>query len=48
LWRSVYFQGLWKGAVVVMDNLPAHKVVEIEPLIESGACKCSLPITLLS
>lgn len=26
---------LWKGAVVVMDNLPAHKVVEIEPLIKS-------------
>jgi len=26
---------LWKGAVVVMDNLPAHKVKEIEPLIQS-------------
>ena len=26
---------LWKGAVVLMDNLPAHKVVEIEPLIRS-------------
>lgn len=26
---------LWKDAVVVMDNLPAHKVVEIEPLIQS-------------
>ncbi|WP_211176559.1 IS630 family transposase, partial [Brasilonema sp. UFV-L1] len=26
---------LWEGAVVVMDNLPAHKVQEIEPLIES-------------
>lgn len=26
---------LWTGAVVVMDNLPAHKVKEIEPLIES-------------
>ena len=26
---------LWKGAVVVMDNLRAHKVVEIEPLIQS-------------
>ena len=26
---------LWEGAVVVMDNLPAHKVVEIEPLIQS-------------
>ena len=26
---------LWVGAVVVMDNLPAHKVAEIAPLIES-------------
>jgi transposase len=25
---------LWKGAVVVMDNLPAHKVAAIAPLIE--------------
>ncbi len=27
---------LWKGAVVVMDNLPAHKLKVIEPLIESA------------
>jgi putative transposase len=26
---------LWEAAVVVMDNLPAHKVKEIEPLIQS-------------
>jgi putative transposase len=26
---------LWVGAVVVMDNLPAHKVKEVESLIES-------------
>jgi transposase len=26
---------LWKGAVVVMDNLPAHKVQAIAPLIEA-------------
>jgi transposase len=26
---------LWKGAVVVMDNLPAHKVNAIAPLIEA-------------
>jgi transposase len=26
---------LWKGAVVVMDNLPAHKVKAIVPLIEA-------------
>ncbi len=26
---------LWSGAVVVMDNVPAHKVTSIEPLIQS-------------
>ena len=26
---------LWPGAWVVMDNVPAHKVKEIEPLIQS-------------
>ncbi|MEG4104492.1 transposase, partial [Microcoleus sp. Pol17_C1] len=26
---------LWKGAVVVMDNLPAHKLASIKPMIES-------------
>jgi hypothetical protein len=26
---------LWKGAVVVMDNIPAHKLAAIEPLIET-------------
>jgi putative transposase len=26
---------LWSGAVVVMDNLPAHKIALIEPLIQS-------------
>jgi putative transposase len=26
---------LWEGAVVVMDNVPAHKVEEIKPLIQS-------------
>jgi len=34
---------LWQGAVVVMDNLPAHKVASIVPLIESvGASVISL------
>ena len=27
---------LWKGAVVVMDNLPAHKVKAVAPLIEAA------------
>ena len=26
---------LWEGAVVVMDNLPAHKIASITPMIES-------------
>jgi transposase len=30
---------LWKGAVVVMDNLPAHKVKAIAPLIEAVGAK---------
>lgn len=30
---------LWKGAVVVMDNLPAHKVKAIVPLIEATGAK---------
>jgi putative transposase len=34
---------LWQGAVVVMDNLPAHKVASIVPIIESvGASVISL------
>ncbi|BDA73993.1 transposase [Calothrix sp. PCC 7716] len=27
---------LWPGAVVVMDNVPSHKVTAIEPLIQSA------------
>ena len=27
---------LWKGAVVIMDNLPAHKLSMIEPLIQAA------------
>jgi putative transposase len=30
---------LWEGAVVVMDNVPAHKVKEIEPLIQSKGAR---------
>lgn len=34
---------LWKGAVVVMDNLPAHKLASIVPMIEAvGASVLSL------
>jgi putative transposase len=27
---------LWEGAVVVMDNFPAHKLAVIKPLIQSA------------
>ena len=30
---------LWSGAVVVMDNLPAHKMASIEPLIKAVGAK---------
>ncbi len=30
---------LWPGAVVVMDNLPAHKLASIEHRIESVGAK---------
>lgn len=35
---------LWEGAVVIMDNLPAHKCRTIEPLIQAvGASVLNLP-----
>ncbi|MBD2519800.1 transposase [Nostoc sp. FACHB-973] len=42
---------LWIGAVVVMDNLPAHQVEEIKPLIESVGARVtikSVPETIFS
>ena len=30
---------LWTGAVVIMDNLPAHKLPSIKPMIESVGAK---------
>jgi len=34
---------LWSGAVVVMDNVPAHKIASIETLIQSvGASTLNL------
>jgi hypothetical protein len=37
-----------EGAVVVMDNLPAHKLASIKPMIESvGAVLFVYPHTLL-
>ena len=30
---------LWSGAVVVMDNLPAHKIAAIEPMIKAVGAK---------
>ncbi|KAI9130731.1 IS630 family transposase [Acaryochloris sp. CCMEE 5410] len=37
--RTVLVPQLWKGAVVVMDNLPAHKVDGIRTLIEDAGAK---------
>ena len=34
-WTKFYFRGLWTGACVVMDNLPAHKVKGVREKIES-------------
>jgi len=33
---NILVPNLWDGAVVVMDNLPAHKLALIEPLIQSA------------
>ena len=33
--REFLVPQLWAGAVVVMDNLPAHQIVVIEPLIQA-------------
>jgi putative transposase len=40
---------LGKGAVVVMDNLPAHKLASIVPMIEAGAASviCLSPYSRL-
>ena len=43
---SVFFEHflvpyLWEGAVVVMDNLPAHKLAVIEPLIQTETAPVS-------
>ena len=39
---------LWPGAVVVMDNLPAHKLASIVPMIEAPLCEGYLFIPILS
>jgi transposase len=36
VWNTVTVPNLWKGAVGVMDNLPAHKLAVIEPLIQAA------------
>jgi transposase len=41
--RQCLVPQLWSGAVVVMDNLPAHQIASIKPLIESvGASTLNL------
>ena len=39
---------LWSKAVVVMDNLPAHKVKGVTKIIEEKECKSSLFVPLFS
>ena len=39
---------LWSGAVVVMDNLPAHKVDSIKPVDRSGGCFYLVFVSILS
>ena len=39
---------LWSGVVVVMDNLPAHKLASIEPMIEAVGAFIYLFIPILS
>jgi putative transposase len=34
--KQFLVQNLCKGAVVVMDNLPAHKLAVIEPLMQAA------------
>lgn len=33
--EKLLYPHLWAGAVVVMDNLPAHKLASIVPMIEA-------------
>jgi hypothetical protein len=45
------FSQLWSGAVVVMDNLPAHKIAVIEPLLKLSVqtfliCRFTLQILI--
>jgi hypothetical protein len=39
---------LWPGAVVVMDNVPAHKIAAFRSFDSIGRRKYSLPITLFT
>ncbi|NJO59762.1 MAG: transposase [Richelia sp. RM2_1_2] len=39
---------LWNGAVVVMDNLPAHKLASIVPMIEAVMCNSPKFIPIFS
>lgn len=43
-----FIPNFWAGAVVVMDNLPAHKLAVIEPKGSIGWCQCPEFITLFS
>lgn len=37
--KKILIKCLWKGAVVVMDNLSAHKVASVQSMIEQAGAK---------
>lgn len=37
--EKILIKCLWKGAVVVMDNLSAHKVASVQSMIEQVGAK---------
>ncbi|MEO8891932.1 MAG: transposase [Coleofasciculaceae cyanobacterium] len=37
--EKILIKCLWKGAVVVMDNLSAHKVASVQSMIEQAGAK---------
>ena len=45
--KRVLVPRLWKGAVVVMDNLGAHKVKGVQAQIEAAGARLALPAALL-
>ena len=45
--RRVLVPKLWKGAVVIMDNLGAHKVAGVQALVEAAGARLLVSAALL-